>query len=306
MAEELHLLSDQVQEVPRSSMTIETALSDGTTINLAVSPASTASSAVTASTTFTHTSFSFHISTSLPIHALSSRKSSPPPEFHPSPISSPSEEYSKPTSIPSPPIQYLKPSKMVASLPEDVVAINTGKKNLLFYVYANKDGDNELSYLESPNEHGNGNFVMKKIKAARNPFKNDEDEVIVVSPNNKQVAAVTWVGPQGIEIRVYYVKKGDERIREVCKTGDAGWEVGALSVKGNPYRVSHGTSISASVHYYQSKGSYNLRVFAARDGVDGTNENGVAQITSFKFMNDGSPEDATWQGNFITDAITKY
>ncbi|KAF5565602.1 hypothetical protein FPHYL_4156 [Fusarium phyllophilum] len=125
-------------------------------------------------------------------------------------------------------------------------------------------------------------------------------------PTTSRFAAVTWVGPNGIEIRVYYVNKGDERIREVCKTGDGGWFVGALSVKGNPYRVSPGTSISASVHYYESKKSYNLRVFSARDGVDGTNKNNVAQISSFKFMNDESPEDATWQGNFITDAVARY
>ncbi|KAF5565603.1 hypothetical protein FPHYL_4157 [Fusarium phyllophilum] len=139
MAEELHLPSDQVEEVPRCSMTIKTTLSDGTTINLTVSPASTGYSAATASTTFTHTSFTFHISTSLPNHVLPSRKSSPPPESYPSSISLPSEEYPKPPSTQSPPVPYLKPSNM-AGLPEDDVAINTGKRNLLFYVYANKDG----------------------------------------------------------------------------------------------------------------------------------------------------------------------
>jgi hypothetical protein len=101
---------------------------------------------------------------------------------------------------------------------------------------------------------------------------------------------------------VYYVSKGDEFVREVCKTGDGDWTVGTLLVKGNTYQVRPGTSISASVHYYKDKNDYNLRVFASKEG---TNNKGVSQISAFKFMSDESGI-KSWQGNFITEAVARY
>ncbi|RKL16315.1 hypothetical protein BFJ70_g15066 [Fusarium oxysporum] len=186
------------------------------------------SSAVTTSTTFTHTSLSLHIITSRPNHALPSRFSSP------SPVSSPSENTPKPTSIKPPPVACLKPSEMSITLPDDVVAIDTGKKSLMFYVYPNADNNNILSYLESPNDKGTGDFAVRRIQVVHNPFR-DNEENIYVSPNNKQV-------------RVYYVAKGTNFIRELCKTGDGDWFVGALSAKGETFKIRRGTSISASVH----------------------------------------------------------
>ncbi|KAL5627038.1 hypothetical protein ACKRZS_013882 [Fusarium odoratissimum] len=193
---------------------------------------------------------------------------------------------------------------MPFALPDDVVAIDTGKKSLLFYVYADRNGNNILSYLESPDQYGNGNFSVNRIAIAKNPFRNNEEESIVVSPNNKQVAAVTWTGPQGIEVRVYYVGKDKNLLRELCKTGDGGWYVGSLSVKGNKYKVTPGTSISASVHTYQPGNSYNLRVFAAEDGE--VNDKDLPQISVFKFLHDESGKAASWQGDYITEAIERY
>ncbi|RKK44505.1 hypothetical protein BFJ67_g9093 [Fusarium oxysporum f. sp. cepae] len=97
---------------------------------------------------------------------------------------------------------------MSITLPDDVVAIDTGKKSLMFYVYPNADNNNILSYLESPNDKGTGDFA----------------------------------------VRVYYVAKGTNFIRELCKTGDGDWFVGALSAKGETFKIRRGTSISASVH----------------------------------------------------------
>ncbi|KAG5801637.1 hypothetical protein H9Q74_012945 [Fusarium xylarioides] len=299
MPDERNLSSDSIEKRPRSSMTLNTTLDDGTTINLAVSPAST----VTASTSFTHTSFSFHISTSLPNHDLASRKLSRSPESHSSPISSPLESTPKPTSTFPHPVQSPKPSTMSLPLPEDVVAIDTSKKSLLFYVYTDKFDTNRLSYLESSDEFAKGIFKVNKIKTVRND--DDPSEDIVVSSQNKQVAAVTWVGPEGIEIRVYYVSKGDEVLREVCKTGDGEWTAGALSLDGNSWDVRPGTSISASVHYYKNQNNYNLRVFASKPDPKNI---GPPRISVFKFWKDYSDPSSTptWQGNPITDANTKY
>ncbi|EWZ99528.1 hypothetical protein AU210_006935 [Fusarium oxysporum f. sp. radicis-cucumerinum] len=123
---------------------------------------------------------------------------------------------------------------MSITLPDDVVAIDTGKKSLMFYVYPNADNNNILSYLESPNDKGTGDFAVRRIQVVHNPFR-DNEENIYVSPNNKQV-------------RVYYVAKGTNFIRELCKTGDGDWFVGALSAKGETFKIRRGTSISASVH----------------------------------------------------------
>ncbi|KAF5234786.1 hypothetical protein FANTH_11975 [Fusarium anthophilum] len=292
MAEELHLPSDQVQEVPRSSMTIETTLSDGTTINLAVSPASTESSAVTASTTFTRTSFSLHISTSLPNQALSSRASSPSQKPQTSPISLPSEETPKPTSTQPPPVTYLKPSKMSTpiTLPEDVVAIDTGKKSLMFYVYPDEDGKNILSYLESDDASAKGSFTLERISTVYNPFKKSA-EAVRVSAKNKQV-------------RVYYVDSKTNDIREVCKTGDRKWEVGSLSTQGENFPVRAGTSISASVHAADDGCEYELRVFAAPEGKVNTNR--VPQISLLRYVVKKKSTATEWKANYITENITEY
>ncbi|KAF5577659.1 hypothetical protein FPCIR_11985 [Fusarium pseudocircinatum] len=305
MAEELHLPSDQVQEVPRSSMTIETTLSDGTTINLAVSPASVESSAVTASTTFTHTSFSFHITTSLPNHALPPRNSSPSPEPLSSPISLASEVTSKFTSSQLPPVTHLKPSKMAVTLPNDVVAVDTTERSLLFYVYPNSDQNNILSYLQSPDDEGTGEFTRHRIQVVRNPFKGDQEENIYVSPNNKQVAAITWKGSEGTEVRVYYVAKGTENIREVCKTGNGAWYMGSLSAKGNLFKIRGDTSISASVHNDRETGKYDIRVFAAEEGK--INDKGLPQISVFQYVRIGNAKKAPiWTNSYITEAIEIY
>ncbi|KAJ4044308.1 hypothetical protein NW756_004640 [Fusarium oxysporum] len=296
MSDELHSSRDSREESSGSSptlkATLEATLEDGTAINLTVSPSSTESSTVTASTTFTHTSFSFHISTSLPNNALPSRNSSPSPEPQPSPISSPSEETPKPSSTKPPPVAYSKPSKMPITLPDDVVAIDTSKNSLLFYVYPNPDGHNILSYLESPDDEGNGDFSVHRIQLAKNPFNKNQEENIYVSPSNKQV-------------RVYYVARESNFIRELCKTGDGNWYVGSLSARGKTYRVSPGTSISASVHAEQNGNRYDLRVFASEDG--NVNVKGLPQISVFKYLRTGnSAKPPTWNNSYITEEVEKY
>ncbi|EEU43784.1 uncharacterized protein NECHADRAFT_82925 [Fusarium vanettenii 77-13-4] len=309
MPDELQHSEVPIEDSPRSSMTLKTTLEDGTTINLTVSPIPTASSAVTASTTFTHTSFSFQISTSLPNQVLPLRKASPSPEAHSCPISSPVKKHSKSTSANPPPGKPSKSSNMPFELPNDVVGIDSGEKSLLFYVYADPKGNYQLSYLESPNAYGTGSYTVKKIKRAKDPWEANEDDQMIdikVSPNNKQVAAITWKGNRGVEIRVYYVDKETEYLREVCKTGNGGWYIGALSYdddKSNKYKIRPGTSISASVHEYGTN-NYNLRVFAAEDGE--VNKKGLPQISVFKFTHDESESASTWQGVYITNTVTEY
>ncbi|KAI5459233.1 hypothetical protein BGZ63DRAFT_491323 [Mariannaea sp. PMI_226] len=309
MPDELQHSNDPIEEFPRSSMTLKTILDDGTTINLTVSPIPTASSSVTASTTFTHTSFSFQISTSLPDQVLPLHKASPSPEAHSSPTCSPVKRPLKSTSANPPPGKRSKPNNMSYQLPNDVFAIDSGEKSLLFYVYADPKGNYQLSYLESPNASGTGSYTSKKIKRAKDPWETNEDDQMIdikVSPNNKQVAAITWKGPRGVEIRVYYVDKDTENLREVCKTGNSGWYIGALSYNddiSNKYKVRPNTSISASVHEYGTN-NYNLRVFAAEDGE--INKKGLPQISVFKFNHDETETVSTWQGVYITNTITEY
>ncbi|KAL9570900.1 hypothetical protein ACKAV7_005237 [Fusarium commune] len=200
----------------------------------------------------------------------------------------------------------------MTTLPSDVVGIDTGEKSLLFYVVADPKGTYQLSYLESPDNAGNGSYTVKKIKRARDRSETNEDDAMLdikVSPNNKQVAAITWNGSQGIEVRVYYVEEKTEYLREVCKTGNSGWYIGALSFdddRSNKYRIRSNTSISASVHEYSNNNckNFNLRVFAAEDGE--VNKKGLPQISVFKFNHDESPKAASWQGVYITNTITEY
>ncbi|KAG7419244.1 hypothetical protein Forpe1208_v003326 [Fusarium oxysporum f. sp. rapae] len=309
MPDELHLSSDPREQKPRSSMTLNTTLDDGTTINLTVSPASTASSAVTASTTFTHTSFSFQINT-LPLNqALTLRTVSPSPEAPCSQKHQPSDRHPNPISTNKPRIKHSSSSKMPdVQLPEDIVAIDTGERSLLFYVAPDENGSNQLSYLESPDQYGVGNYKVVKIGHAedKNP-ENDNKRMrpIIVSGKNKQVAAITWKGSEGIEIRVYYVAEKSELLREVCKTGNGGWYIGALSYYdyiSNPFKVVPGTSISASVHI-PSPGKYNLRVFAVEEGKA---IKGVPQIYVYKFKRDLDSGKDTWDGGSISSKITEY
>ncbi|EWG44671.1 hypothetical protein FVEG_05675 [Fusarium verticillioides 7600] len=310
MADELRLSSDSNEHRPRSSMTLMTTLDDGTTINLTVSPASTTSSAVTASTTFTHTSFSFQISTSLPNQALPLQKHSTAPEPHSCAASLNPHRSPKHINTLKAPAKHSTPGNMT-SLPSDVVGIDTGEKSLLFYVIADPKGNYNLSYLESPDDGGKGNYSVKKIKRARDMSETNEDEAmrdIKVSPNNKQVAAITWKGSQGVEIRVYYVDAENDHLREVCKTGNSGWFIGSLSFDddNNKYKIRPNTSISASVHKYviNNRDNFNLRVFAAEDGE--TNKKGLPQISIFKFNHDETPQRPAWQGVYITSTINEY
>ncbi|KAI7765261.1 hypothetical protein LZL87_009790 [Fusarium oxysporum] len=306
MPDELHLSSDPSEQRPRSSMTLMTTLDDGTTINLTVSPAPTASSAVTASTTLTHTSFSFQINT-LPLNqALPLRTVSPSPEVPCSPKNRPSETPPKPTSINQPRSKHSSLSKMPElRLPEDVVAIDTGERSLLFYVSTNRNGDNQLSYLESPDSAGTGDYKVVRItKAKDKEARDDQDDTpsIVVSSQNKQVAAVTWKSVDGIEIRVYYVEKGSEHLREVCKTGNDPWFIGSLSYyknRSDKFPIRPGTSISASV-YAPPSGRYSLRVFAADDNKNDPN------VHVHKFKRDPDNGKERWSGEPITEAITQY
>ncbi|KAF5673945.1 hypothetical protein FDENT_10160 [Fusarium denticulatum] len=306
MPDELHLSSNPSEQRPRSSMALMTALDDGTTINLTVSPSPSASSVVTTSTTFTDNSFSFQISTVPPNQALPLRTVSPSSEAPCSHKQQPSDRHPKPTSRDPSPSIFSSASKMSPpQLPEDVVAIDTGEKSLLFYVGTNKNGDNVLSYLESPNAAGTGDYKVFRIaKAKDREAKGDDDDTpsIVVSSKNKQVAAVTWKSSDGIEIRVYYVEKGSEHLREVCKTGNSPWFIGSLSYyknRGDKFPIRPGTSISASV-YVPPSGRYSLRVFAADDNKNEPN------VHVHKFKRD--PDDGTerWTGEPITEGVAQY
>ncbi|KAF4955699.1 hypothetical protein FGADI_4392 [Fusarium gaditjirri] len=193
---------------------------------------------------------------------------------------------------------------MGITLPEDVVAIDTGNKSLLFYVAPDDNSDNRLSYLESPNQTGVGNYSVVKIESARDTREN-KTKNIIVSNQNKQVAAITWKGSQGTEIRVYYVSRGSELLREVCKSGDSDWYIGALSYYAdisNPFKIVPGTSISASVNKI-SDSDYNLRVFAVEEGkaIKGNN-----QIYVYKFKHEKQSNQYTWDGGSISSKITEY
>ncbi|EWY97526.1 hypothetical protein FOYG_02357 [Fusarium oxysporum NRRL 32931] len=306
MPDELHLSSNPNEQRPRSSMTLMTTLDDGTTINLTVSPASTASSAVTASTTFTHNSFSFQIHTLSPNQAPPLRTVSPSPEAPCSYKQQPSDKHPKPTGINPPRSKLSSLSKMSGpQLPEDVVAIDTGEKSLLFYVSTNRNGDNQLSYLESIDSSATGDYKIVRItKAKDREAKDDEEDTpsIVVSSKNKQVAAVTWKSVDGIEIRVYYVEKGTKHLREVCKTGNNPWFIGSLSYyknRSDKFPVRPDTSISASV-YAPPSGRYSLRVFAAAD-----NKN-APSIHVHKFKRDPDNGKERWSGEPITEGIAQY
>ncbi|KAJ4319847.1 hypothetical protein N0V84_006128 [Fusarium piperis] len=188
---------------------------------------------------------------------------------------------------------------MPVTLPEDVVAIDTGSKSLLFYVTADGNSHNRLSYLESPDDSGTGDYRTKKILTALD--KNDDAQDIIVSSKNKQVAAVTW---NGSEIRVYYVADRTEHLREVCRGPDGQWRIGSLGYSdGNKVVVRANTSISASVHTYGG-GNYNLRVFAAEEGQ--INDDDLPQISVYKFVHDETNKKARWAGQYITNATKKY
>ncbi|KAL3593345.1 hypothetical protein FPOAC2_07641 [Fusarium poae] len=293
------------------SLTLQATLSDGTSINVTFSPASAASSALTASTTLTTTSCSFEINTSLPTNTASLDKASqtfqvkPASQHSSSSASLSSAKPSKTFHASFPPTKDKHPSNMSVTLPSDVVAIDTTKKSVLFYVAPDQNNDNRLSYLESPNAKGTGNYTVEKIDRASIPGTK-KYENILVSEKNKQVAAVTWIDGGGVQIRVYYVARGTENLREVCKTGDGEWYIGALG-QGSSRKifVRENTSISASVHDYGSKG-YNLRVFAAeKDQINGKR---LPQIGVFKFVHDENAEDPPHWGdvNYITDQIEEY
>ncbi|KAM6520099.1 hypothetical protein FALCPG4_013651 [Fusarium falciforme] len=196
------------------------------------------------------------------------------------------------------------------NLPSDVVAIDTSNGSLLFYVAPDRN-DSRLSYLESPDAKGGGNYEVQKIFTAADKAKKNKKENIIVSPNNKQVAAVTWHSAEGIQVRVYYVNE-NEHLREVCKTGDGDWYIGALGFKGNTIKIRPNTSISASVHAYSpshsspshsSPSHYSLRVFAAEDNQ--INHRKLPQISVFRYVVNESSE-STWQGDHITNDIESY
>ncbi|KAM0206394.1 hypothetical protein ACHAPA_009564 [Fusarium lateritium] len=184
------------------------------------------------------------------------------------------------------------------TLPEDVVAIDTGSRSLLFYVTPDAEGRNRLSFLESPDDTGTGDYKTRKILTAMDKDENAEN--ILVSAKNKQVAAITWGGS---EVRVYYVDKA-EHIREVCRGSDGQWKIGALgSGNGNKVTIRANTSISASVHTYGSN-NYNLRVFAAEEGQ--FNDDELPQISVYKFVHDETSKSPRWGGQWITSATKKY
>ncbi|KAG4260816.1 hypothetical protein FPRO03_02639 [Fusarium proliferatum] len=259
MPDDLHSSGEPSEERLRSSMTVETTLDDGTTINLTVSPASTESSAVTATTTFTDSSFFFHISTSLSNHTLPLPTAPTFPEV-PSPVNLPSDTHPKPDS-------------------------------------------EKLSARQLPR--------LSNIKAYDPIAKEEQDRYkeIYVSNENKQVAAITWLGPKGVEIRVYYVEPVNQNIRELCMTGDTTiWEIGSLSWNqkiSSKFQVRPNSSISASVHVYDAGNfNYNLRVFAAEQNK--MSDNGLPQIHVYKFKRDESKKPPSWGFDAITNELTEF
>ncbi|KLO89478.1 uncharacterized protein LW93_1537 [Fusarium fujikuroi] len=310
MPDDLHSSGEPTEERVRSSMTVETTLDDGTTINLTVSPASTESSAVTTTTTFTDSSFFFHISTSLPNHTLP-LPTAPTFSEVPSPINLSSDTRPKPDSEKLSARQLPRLSNMSKTLPEDVVAIDTGKKSFLFYVVPSSKG-NQLVYLESPDDTGTGDYTRHVIRKAYDPIAKEEQDrykEIYVSNENKQVAAITWLGPKGVEIRVYYVEPVNQNIRELCMTGDTTtWEIGSLSWNqkiSSKFQVRPNSSISASVHVYDAGNfNYNLRVFAAEQNK--MSDNDLPQIHVYKFKRDESKKPASWGFDAITNELTEF
>lgn len=78
------------------------------------------------------------------------------------------------------------------------MAIDTGKKSFMFYVYPDEDQKNILSYLESDDATAKSSFTLERISTAYNPFKKST-EAVRVSSKNKQVAAITWNSTNGTE-----------------------------------------------------------------------------------------------------------
>nr|RBQ89585.1 hypothetical protein FVER53263_20023 [Fusarium verticillioides] len=67
------------------------------------------------------------------------------------------------------------------------------------------------------------------------------------------------------------------------------------------FPIRAGTSISASVHSVQP-GKYSLRVFAAEDKIASQEP----QIYDYKFKRDPDSNEAKWDDESITDAVTQY
>lgn len=103
---------------------------------------------------------------------------------------------------------------------------------------------------------------------------------------------------------MYYVDPG-QKLREVCKTGDAPWYEGSLgSAKKEKHTIEEGSSISATVHYYRD-GKWNLRVYGVKKGNE--NEYNVPQMSVFKFLFDEKGQNThDWSPNIITNEIKSY
>jgi hypothetical protein len=107
-----------------------------------------------------------------------------------------------------------------------------------------------------------------------------------------------------IWFRVYYIAKGTNFIRELCKTGDGDWFVGALSAKGETFKIRGGTSISASVHAEQYGNKYDLRVFVSEEGK--VNVNDLPQIAVLKYIRNGVSDNTVWDSSYITEKVKRY
>lgn len=104
---------------------------------------------------------------------------------------------------------------------------------------------------------------------------------------------------------MYYVDSRAEHLREICKTGDGPWKMGALGYASNTkIKALPNTSISASA-LVKDDGTLNLRVFAAQDGQE--NDDGITQISIFKLASaPNASGTAKWESDYITGDINAY
>lgn len=156
----------------RATMTLQATLQDGTSINLTISPGSRSTPAVTASATLGHSSLSIGIHTS-PSNPI--RSTTPSLRKYQSPAAMPHV-----VRIPSIDVLFTYTDETPQNPPVDIVAVDSGNKSYLFYV----NPDKNLSYLESPDDSGSGDYKRKRIQIG-------EDD-IRVSDKTQQVAAITW------------------------------------------------------------------------------------------------------------------
>ncbi|KAG5760247.1 hypothetical protein H9Q69_012346 [Fusarium xylarioides] len=155
-------------------------------------------------------------------------------------------------------------------LPRDIAAVDVKGMTYVFFVNSN----HQLCYLKSPGPETD-DYEPKLVKS--------KDRDLKVKCGSRQIAAVSWQGENGTEIRVYVIatEKGQCEnkgyIQEVAFSSSTDWEHGIFGFEedGRQY-VDKDASLTACIHTWPDK--TDIKVFASGKG-----ETGRPKITMHQY-----------------------